>query len=467
MSIRVWIRICVLVLGCAAGAAAQTCPPGSAPLQSLNTRNPLTAAIRQNACIDGTNGVLYWNGINVGWAADGFLSLQDALDACNAAGGGVIYGTPGKSYPTPATGLHSRLNCALIGIIGQTGATANAPTIDCLNVTNGNFEGCVMYNTNGSALIGWNIKLKNDNSGNCTGLRTVAGSYYIIENISFSGGTCSGNAIVDAANRGIMRNVGWEAGISPPLSTGGYYCPNGGGGTRFVYDMKLGTTTTGVPFRLDNCDENTYVNLFIDEPQASILVMRIHNGSEKNRFIGGSVLLGGGTNIDLDSTSHRNVFDGFRILAGTRTTLVNVNSDFNIFNGIFVTDVGAVTNSFLFASGADNNTVSGILGAPISDSGANNTYFGTDMGLFRGGIIASASLNFPSTAAATCSDLTITATGAALGDPVILGVPFGSPIVTGGSYTAWVSAANTVTVRFCAQVLGDPGAGTFNVRVQK
>jgi hypothetical protein len=80
----------------------------------------------------------------------------------------------------------------------------------------------------------------------------------------------------------------------------------------------------------------------------------------------------------------------------------------------------------------------------------------------------SASLNFPSTSAQNSSDLTITVTGAALNDLVVLGVPNGS-VNANTCYTAWVSATNTVTVRFNNYSSGaiDPASGTFNVRILK
>ena len=84
-------------------------------------------------------------------------------------------------------------------------------------------------------------------------------------------------------------------------------------------------------------------------------------------------------------------------------------------------------------------------------------------------LTATAALNFPSTAPQDISDLTITVTGAATGDVVALGVPSGSVLIGGGVYTAWVSAANTVTVRFnnTDDATGDPASGTFRVSVFK
>lgn len=76
----------------------------------------------------------------------------------------------------------------------------------------------------------------------------------------------------------------------------------------------------------------------------------------------------------------------------------------------------------------------------------------------------SATLNFPSTASTAVSDLTITVTGAAVGDVVSLGVPNGSVTAT-ATFSAWVSATDTVKVRFSPKATEDPASGTFTVKV--
>lgn len=81
----------------------------------------------------------------------------------------------------------------------------------------------------------------------------------------------------------------------------------------------------------------------------------------------------------------------------------------------------------------------------------------------------SSTLNFGSTAAGTSTDLTITISGVADGDPVYLGVPNASTLAN-GVFTAWASAANTVTVRFTNTNLVtalDPASGTFKVIISK
>jgi hypothetical protein len=79
---------------------------------------------------------------------------------------------------------------------------------------------------------------------------------------------------------------------------------------------------------------------------------------------------------------------------------------------------------------------------------------------------ATAALDFPLTSAQNSADLTITVNGAATGDTVDLGVPTAA-ILANSDYTAWVSAANTVTVRFNNYSAGaqNPTSGTFRAQV--
>ncbi|HJQ68457.1 MAG TPA: hypothetical protein VKA70_05780 [Blastocatellia bacterium] len=81
---------------------------------------------------------------------------------------------------------------------------------------------------------------------------------------------------------------------------------------------------------------------------------------------------------------------------------------------------------------------------------------------------ATATLNFPITQAQTGSDLTITVAGAAVGDVVALGVPHES-VAPNSSFTAWVSAKDTVNVRFnnYSSRAIDPPAASFTAMVTK
>ena len=80
-------------------------------------------------------------------------------------------------------------------------------------------------------------------------------------------------------------------------------------------------------------------------------------------------------------------------------------------------------------------------------------------------LTATASLDFPSVAAASSQDLTITVTGAAVNDSVALGLP--ATPTAGIVFSAFVSAANTVKVRatnITASAI-DPAAFTARVTV--
>jgi hypothetical protein len=96
---------------------------------------------------------------------------------------------------------------------------------------------------------------------------------------------------------------------------------------------------------------------------------------------------------------------------------------------------------------------------PSAPGAGDMWYNGTDLFLDNGALTATTRqkvarvltatgiLNFGSTPANSSSELTLTVTGAANQDVVALGVDNGA-ILPNSCYTAWVSAANTVTVRF-------------------
>ena len=80
---------------------------------------------------------------------------------------------------------------------------------------------------------------------------------------------------------------------------------------------------------------------------------------------------------------------------------------------------------------------------------------------------ATATLNFGSTAAGQSSDLTVAVIGASVGDPVSVGLPAAPD--ANSCFTAWVSAVDTVTVRFNNYSAGaiDPASGSYKVIVSK
>ncbi len=107
--------------------------------------------------------------------------------------------------------------------------------------------------------------------------------------------------------------------------------------------------------------------------------------------------------------------------------------------------------------GSDRAIVGDAAGVCLSTS--------TNCAPIKGNLSSTATLDFPNTAISGCSDLPMTVTGATVGDSVFLGV-LNASVPAGGSYFAWVSAANTVTVRFCADgTARDPASGSFRATV--
>jgi hypothetical protein len=74
--------------------------------------------------------------------------------------------------------------------------------------------------------------------------------------------------------------------------------------------------------------------------------------------------------------------------------------------------------------------------------------------------------DFPNTNAQSSSDITFTLPGVSVGQPVLLGVPDGSANAN-TNYTAWVSAANTVKIRFnnYSSAAVNPASGSFTISV--
>lgn len=136
----------------------------------------------------------------------------------------------------------------------------------------------------------------------------------------------------------------------------------------------------------------------------------------------------------------------------------------------------AYTDSWLFSSGAKGiiagNSPDGSAHtdpANVQDIAGNYTVNSVIVGgaskinqIYR---VSGASLNsaFTSIMAGTCQDQTITVTGAATtGDASVSPT---AAVGTGFSWSAWVSAANTVSVHVCSGTTGTPTSVTWNVTV--
>jgi hypothetical protein len=156
-----------------------------------------------------------------------------------------------------------------------------------------------------------------------------------------------------------------------------------------------------------------------------------------------------------------------------RRTLINATtSNVTTFTSSAALEVNGIAGGFLpprLTTGERNAIASPAAGLSVYNSSlATNDVYTTAWYQQPNGLTGSGTLDFPSTGAHSSSDLTITVTGAADGDIVILGVPNVS-VTNESNYSAWVSAANTVTVRYNHYGSGtnNPASGTFKVYVIK
>jgi hypothetical protein len=155
---------------------------------------------------------------------------------------------------------------------------------------------------------------------------------------------------------------------------------------------------------------------------------------------------------------------GSLILPTTNGIIVRDSSNTD-FAGVFA--FGGVTASFP-ALKKSGTTLQARLG---DDSGfapfaAASVTIGSGTAITRV-LSATASLDFGSIAANSYADLTLTVTGAAVGDTVAIGVVNGS-VPADVSFFAWVNATNTVTVRAAnnsSTTARDPASGTFRATV--
>jgi len=150
---------------------------------------------------------------------------------------------------------------------------------------------------------------------------------------------------------------------------------------------------------------------------------------------------------------------------GTKTFAGDINGS----SALNVTGFSTLTGGASVGTMATTSSLTHILGVNSSNAIgeiALGSGFSLSSGTLNLGGFTLVSLDFPSTSAQSSSDLTVSYTGAATSHPVILAVPDGSaPANT--NYTAWVSATNTVKVRFnnYSSASVNPSSGTFTIFV--
>ena len=145
------------------------------------------------------------------------------------------------------------------------------------------------------------------------------------------------------------------------------------------------------------------------------------------------------------------------------------NGTINAASDIVVTGISNLNGGATIGTMATTSSLTHVIGVNSSNAIgeiALGNGFNLTNGVLNLGGFTSAFLDFPSTSAQSSSDITISYTGAQTSHPVILSIPDGSaPANT--NYTAWVSSAGVVKVRFNNYSTGaiNPASGTFTIFV--
>lgn len=285
-------------------------------------------------------------------------------------------------------------------------------------------------------------------------------------------------AISVNGNNQMKIKVGTTTGVFSMSSNGGL---NTSGGFSAQQTIFAGTTNPSITstqtlFRvnsgtwLPSSGSNTYSAILIDQ----LVINQTGTATGETNFV----------YIKPTITANTALVTAFRSTIPLGTNRYNLYLDGTANNYLAGnTSFGTTTNTAGVTLGGASTTkaamrfIAGALptGANILDGNlsyeGNNLYLtvGTTDYVISKTLNVSATLDFPATGAASSSDLTVTVTGAALNDVVDLGVPNGS--VDGNvSFFAWVSAANTVTVRCInnnALSGVNPASGTFKISVNK
>lgn len=159
------------------------------------------------------------------------------------------------------------------------------------------------------------------------------------------------------------------------------------------------------------------------------------------------------------------------IIASGTITALSVVRQGGLPGEFLMADGSAITSASFTGINLNTGTLGDLPIARLNGgSGASASTFwrgdGTWAGLGFNIISGSAVLDFPNTAGNSSSDLTLAIPGVILGDVVSLGVPNAAALI-GTCYTAWVSAANTVSVRFNNYSAGakNPASSTFKIKI--
>jgi hypothetical protein len=350
------------------------------------------------------------------------LNISDtATMLTNYYRSGRALGTPSSGVLSAATGLP--LTTGVTGTLAVANGGTNTTTLTANKVMVGNGTSGVLTPTN----LHW------DNTNFRLGIGTASPSAPFTINSDAAGGV-SGNVTNTVYPMRLINS------------------PTGGIGSFNVFDLRMarGGVSNRSPsfsFSTDNTDGDFY-NL-------------CQIGAIADLASGNNI---GGNLIFTIKPSGSSITERMRITSAGNTGIGQTTPTAVLH--LKAGTAAASTAPLKLASGTNLTTAEG---GAVEFNGTNLLFTpSTTRHTVNHGLPGSATLNFPSTNAQLSADLTITVTGAAAGDVVSLGVP-NAAVNANTSYSAWVSAANTVTVRFNNYSSGtvDPASALFKVFVTK
>jgi hypothetical protein len=393
---------------------------------------------------------------------DGSATLYSSLRMPNsttfAFGGGASYTTGGSNTVIGSSALQSNTTGILNTAIGTSALRFN--TTGGFNTVIGS-SALRSNTTGGSNTVIGSSALQSNTTG---GFNTAIGLNALQSNTTGSINTAIGtNALLNNTTGG--QNLAFGLNALRLNTTGG---SNTAIGASALESNKTGSNNTAIGASAMN---NTTVG---DTLTGSNNIAIGNNAADNIRFAAaGNVAIGNQVDLPVQNGSNQGVYQNALFItgaSGTGTTIAgNVGIAVNTPTARLHLAAGTATAStapLKFTSGTNLTTAE----AGAMEFNGTNLFFSpsTTRHTVNHGLTGSATLDFPSTTTLLSADLTITVTGAADGDVVSLGVP-NAAVNANTSYSAWVSAANTVTVRFNNYSSGtvDPASGLFKVFVTK
>lgn len=283
----------------------------------------------------------------------------------------------------------------------------------------------------------------------------TSNNYHLIGAANSSGSIYAGVNIVDSS--GTYKRVidGASSAISYSSSGGIDFIVDGSqvAGTSLSTTMRL-TSSGGLT--LFPATSTTYFALTLPPVQSDNIIYIVKNATlgsifqvTKDGYIGNNA--GSGVTAPIDVT---------RLDTGNMAQF-GANGVKSLLTFSYNATITITSSPFgpLEIKSQANNDIS------IIPNGTGKIGLGLSATKFKKILSSSAILDFGSTAAQSSSDLTMSLTGAVVGDPVSLGIP-ASPNPN-SSFTAWVSSADTITVRFnnYSSAAIDPVSGTFRAAI--